>query len=218
MVNKERDPREETVGRNVVAMRGNMSQQALAEVMRDRGHKWSQATVWSVEKGERPLRLMEAKDLADIFGSSVVSLFAPSEERELIDQLFQELVSAQKVRNNLGLNVEAFVSVKGNLKMRLNRARAFGLERLEEALPGFHVTIAEADRIASQPYKDAIEEYMEERFGDSHYLLKGLGEDESPTDNAPGAVVGDRAAKSGRFGKKGGAGGRASSGEHPETS
>ena len=41
-----------------------MSQQALGDAMRELGHKWSQATVWSVEKGERPLRFAEAADLA----------------------------------------------------------------------------------------------------------------------------------------------------------
>lgn len=34
--------------------------------MRDMGWKWSQATVWSVESGKRPLRLAEAQDVASI--------------------------------------------------------------------------------------------------------------------------------------------------------
>lgn len=47
-----------------------MSQDALAQRMRERGFKWSQATVWSVENGDRPLRLTEAIELSDIFGLS----------------------------------------------------------------------------------------------------------------------------------------------------
>jgi hypothetical protein len=43
-----------------------MSQQALADAMKRKGWKWSQATVWSIEKGERPLRLIEAVDLVEI--------------------------------------------------------------------------------------------------------------------------------------------------------
>ena len=43
-----------------------MSQKALADSMRSRGHKWSQATVWSVEQGERPLRYTEAQDLIQL--------------------------------------------------------------------------------------------------------------------------------------------------------
>jgi hypothetical protein len=54
-----------------------MTQQALANEMRERGHKWSQATVWSVEKGERPIRLTEAVDVAEILGLRVDHLLSP---------------------------------------------------------------------------------------------------------------------------------------------
>lgn len=45
-----------------------MSQVDLATAMRIRGYKWSQATVWSVESGERPLRYTESLDLAEVCG------------------------------------------------------------------------------------------------------------------------------------------------------
>ena len=51
-----------------------MTQQAMANAMRERGWKWSQATVWSVDTGERPLRLAEAKDLAEVLGVDVTAL------------------------------------------------------------------------------------------------------------------------------------------------
>lgn len=57
---------DEQIGRNLASMRGDMSQKDLADEMRKRGFKWSQATVWSIEKGERPLRLAEAESVADI--------------------------------------------------------------------------------------------------------------------------------------------------------
>lgn len=56
---------DEQIGRNLARSRGSLSQQDLATRMRERGWKWSQATVWSIEKGERPLRLGEAHDVAD---------------------------------------------------------------------------------------------------------------------------------------------------------
>lgn len=59
------------IGENLVAMRGEMSQKALADAMRDKGHKWSQSTVWAVEKGDRPLKLTEAHDLEDLLGVAV---------------------------------------------------------------------------------------------------------------------------------------------------
>lgn len=65
---------DEQIGKNLTAIRGDMSQKDLAAEMRRRGHKWSQSTVWSVEKGERPLRLTEASTLENIFDVSVYQL------------------------------------------------------------------------------------------------------------------------------------------------
>lgn len=60
--------RDVQVGRNIAAYRAGRSQQWLADAMRSFGWKWSQATVWAVEKGERPLRLSEALDVAMLLG------------------------------------------------------------------------------------------------------------------------------------------------------
>ncbi|KAA8831813.1 hypothetical protein [Bifidobacterium tissieri] len=60
--------RDEQIGQNLVQMRGSMSQAALAQRMRNRGYKWSAATVWAIEKGERPLKLTEATDVLSILG------------------------------------------------------------------------------------------------------------------------------------------------------
>lgn len=66
--------RQEAIGKTVAVWRGTMSQKALADAMRSRGHKWSQSTVWSVEAGTRPLRLTEAQDLALLLDESLDSL------------------------------------------------------------------------------------------------------------------------------------------------
>ena len=70
---------EKKIGANVAQARANkkISQQDLADEMRSRGWKWSQSTVWSIEKGERPLRLAEAEDLHEALGlNSVEALLA----------------------------------------------------------------------------------------------------------------------------------------------
>lgn len=61
---------EKTIGLAVRAHReaSTMSQQDLATAMRGVGYKWAQATVWSVENGDRPLRYSEAQALAGICG------------------------------------------------------------------------------------------------------------------------------------------------------
>lgn len=58
--------RDKQIGQNLAVLRGSVTQKELAERMKSRGWKWSQATVWTVETGERPLRLAEAQDIAEI--------------------------------------------------------------------------------------------------------------------------------------------------------
>lgn len=58
---------DEQIGRNLMVLRSDMSQKDLADHMRKRGFKWSQATVWAIEKGERPLRLTESEAIGAIF-------------------------------------------------------------------------------------------------------------------------------------------------------
>lgn len=63
MVAKKQDV---AIGRNLARMRqqAGMTQSKLAEGMRGSyGYKWSKATVWSIETGERPLKLTEAQDV-----------------------------------------------------------------------------------------------------------------------------------------------------------
>jgi hypothetical protein len=71
------------IGQNVVRLRGATSQKEIANQMRDRGWKWSQATVWSVEKGERSLRLAEAGDLATILRCWVSDLMVAEDQARL---------------------------------------------------------------------------------------------------------------------------------------
>lgn len=80
--------RDEAIGQAVSVLRDDQTQQAVADAMRQRGWKWSQATVWSVEKGERPLRLAEADDLAAVLGASTVtSLLSGPQAAELEQEL-----------------------------------------------------------------------------------------------------------------------------------
>jgi transcriptional regulator with XRE-family HTH domain len=64
---------DEQIGKNLARLRGEMSQKDLASAMKAKGWKWSQSTVWNIERGERPLRLAEAEDLSlvlQVYGAS----------------------------------------------------------------------------------------------------------------------------------------------------
>lgn len=68
MKEKERNAVDTLIGENLARLRGDTTQEALAQLMKERGHKWSQNTVWLVEQGKRPLRFTEAQDLSTILG------------------------------------------------------------------------------------------------------------------------------------------------------
>lgn len=81
--------------------------------MKERGLKWSQATVWNVERGERPLRLAEARVLVDVLkperGVFAVSDFLFSDAAASLHQdisLYQKSVEAFEVALDAALDAE----------------------------------------------------------------------------------------------------------------
>lgn len=87
--------RDEDIGRNLAQLRGDRTQQEIAEAMRSMGYKWSQATVWSVEKGERPLRLSEAMDVARVLDVDISDLFS-TEQESVFRSALREMGQARK--------------------------------------------------------------------------------------------------------------------------
>lgn len=92
-----KDPVNVRIGRNVSIHRGEMSQVHLAKMMTERGNKWSQATVWNTEQGNRPLKLKEALDLASILSVSLEALTGSESQAEFtsfLDKDTEELEDA----------------------------------------------------------------------------------------------------------------------------
>ena len=82
-----------------------MSQAGLATAMRERGFKWSQATVWSVETGERQLRLTEASVVAELCGFDPVMFFGNNESTQANGRF------AEGVRHGMELSIAAIRKV-----------------------------------------------------------------------------------------------------------
>lgn len=92
-------------------------------MMQKRGWKWSQATVWAIEKGERPLRLAEAADLEDLlnlFPNSSPLLESPkrvtvgNEIRGLADareELEAAIAAYDMARYDLAIKADALTEV-----------------------------------------------------------------------------------------------------------
>ena len=116
---------DEQIGKNLARMRGDMTQKVLADEMRARGWKWSQATVWSIEKGERPLRLAEAEDLKVIFQTGRNTLTSPDAIAELdyrqrvvgrkAHEFYQAIEEFEDAKVQMAASAEAADLVEGSI-------------------------------------------------------------------------------------------------------
>ena len=117
------------IGQSVAVLRGEKTQKAVADAMRERGWKWSQATVWSVEKGDRPLRLAEAEDLAAVLGTHLHALtFGPKEV-----QIQAWMSEAHRIWTEITRLADEFLKAKDQLK--------FGIEQAEEEGSNFGICL-----------------------------------------------------------------------------
>lgn len=113
---------DERIGQALASLRGGRSQKALAKEMRDRGWKWSQTTVWSVERGARPLKLAEAQSLAAIFGTEISSLLDDRSDIQIREAIYECEVGERQIRSD---SME-FLAAQARLKDLLSGVRAQG--------------------------------------------------------------------------------------------
>jgi transcriptional regulator with XRE-family HTH domain len=107
---------DERIGQNLAITRGDMSQKDLADRMRARGFKWSQATVWAIERGERPLRLAEAEEVAHLLSRPLEVLLAQDGEatvhaatravNEKYDAIFKAFEAYDDARGELAMSLD----------------------------------------------------------------------------------------------------------------
>lgn len=121
--------KDELIGANLQRLRmAGTTQQALADAMKQRGWKWSQATVWSIEKGERPLRLAEALDLVDFFGLDGVTELTST---PIVTVGWQRLGAMDSKHDQLVAAARAYLQAQYSLAVIADQLEADGLE-----LPG----------------------------------------------------------------------------------
>ncbi|GEB94399.1 helix-turn-helix domain-containing protein [Microbacterium lacticum] len=159
---------DEQIGRNLAAWRGDRSQKDLASAMRELGFKWSQATVWSIEKGERPLRLSEAEALAQVMGRSNLHLLSKS---DAASDAFAAGSAARDAYETLLASLKAFDAARVNL--------AFSLDAVApEDQTGFLRELG--DCWIGTSVEDVLEEYRTESLADSvrEQLLSGTTDED----------------------------------------
>lgn len=91
------DRKNSEIGQRVMRLRGERSQKSVADDMRLRGWKWSQATMWSIESGDRPLRLTEATDLAAVLGVDLMDFFKDPEVLGIEVEIRQRMSDAMSL-------------------------------------------------------------------------------------------------------------------------
>lgn len=110
------------VGRNVQRYRANVfSQTELAKLMRDRGWKWTQPTVVAVENGERPLKIGEVMDIAELLNRHVTDLLANSDIAAEVLELARSAVNADA---NLRAAMETYDEIRFSIAVTLDRVPA----------------------------------------------------------------------------------------------
>jgi hypothetical protein len=118
--------REQVIGATVSLLRDAIPQQAVADAMRQRGHKWSQSTVWAVEKGERRLLLSEAADLAQVLDVSVEALLKRPDEVGLQSEIAGECRSIGQLYNEAIWTLHELAAAHDVLQGRLDEAERKG--------------------------------------------------------------------------------------------
>lgn len=131
------------IGENVAGFRGDMSQKALADAMRDAGYKWSQSTVWSVEQGTRPLKLAEASVLAGVLDTQVEFLLSPSSFRSLVQ-------GSERAANELKEAEQRMDEATDDYIEKWDRVRTMSREVLDESLDNW------APSMRDQAYLNAV--------------------------------------------------------------
>lgn len=130
------------IGKNLKIMRGEMTQADLAEAMRKRGYKWTQATVWTAEQGDRKLKLDEAKSLADILGGSLTDFFQSSIVSEKARFLSAAIRALIQTWSETAQSVEALEGVRSILSANVTDIR----ESDHEVATALEDDLSQADR------------------------------------------------------------------------
>jgi chromosome segregation ATPase len=154
------------IGRVVAELRGTRSQHSLAEAMRELGWPWSQATVWSVEKGERPLKLREAVVLASILGTTVETLVGADPDLVLISnkltQVHQRITAYEK---QIAALIQQLAETEGQLERAQQERMA--LEEAFLATAGPNPNRTQLGLLAHLPLRDeSLEKPRNDHFGE----------------------------------------------------
>ena len=157
---------DEQIAKNFLRLRGDRSQKEIASLMQARGWKWSQATVWAIEKAERPIRLAEAVDLEEILGLFPnLTQLVESPKRVTIESEIRALSDAEERLEQAALDYE-----RERYELAIKADQLPEEEQIErERLISAYLKVSSKDVVANAhaQLEEESEEY-EEREGVTH--------------------------------------------------
>lgn len=110
-----------------------MSQAELARQMKGRGWPYHQQTVHKVEAGARKVGLGEAKDLAEILGTSVDRLTWPTREASLVEVLNTAASRARAAVEQIAIGTRSLAAARRQLELSLAEAERAESPRVQDA-------------------------------------------------------------------------------------
>lgn len=108
------NPRDKKIGHALKTIRGSRSQSWLAKEMQDRGHRWSQSTIWAIENGYQAAKITEAIDLSEILGFDM-SILASANEA-MLSEIRTDLANVANMRNDLVHDIGGWLMSKASLE------------------------------------------------------------------------------------------------------
>lgn len=133
---------DELVGENVERLRGDMSQGALAKIMKELGHPWVQSTVSAIESGKRPLKLSEAESMSKALGVDLSELVVSSDAAAVQNATHGEIENLLEAFDEAVTAIDGLITARelyGSRLILLFKQRPFLLRQLDETLVKAHL-------------------------------------------------------------------------------
>lgn len=141
-----------------------MRQADIAEKLKDWGWEYfTQTTLSRLEKGERPLRLGEARALAAVIGRPISEMVAPPENVSALDRLAEVHRAGRNAELELFGALQSVVVARHNLENAIEAARGVDVDELgDDALKRRATGELKAARSTLASLEEAISELSPE--------------------------------------------------------
>lgn len=145
------------------------SQGELAKRMADSGWEgFHQTTISRIEKGERPVRLGEARGLAKALGALVGQMLLPEEESKALRDLELALVSVEQAAKDIASSAHDLLTGQTILSYQLKEALEMSVDESADdwVTERYADAIKAAERALNMTPHSVLEEYLEAYHGE----------------------------------------------------